>query len=388
MKSIAYPGNAQLQGVFNVAQNSGQQFIQRFRAAQPINLMPGQSFLLPAAAWQIKVGRYSKVQYYDTNSARWRNNPASPGDVVQVNSDGTNQRVINDTGCPQGSIITNVGAGNATNGYNTVGVTVSAGSSTWSTLVGGSINVNVTITTAGNYSLAPLIFWTPAGNQTTPFIEPQFNCTIGANGNIVTVSCVDQGAGLTAAGNLVVVQQPGDTNPGGAVLTMNATLTNSGNLTALWPATPGANGNTGLFSLPTLTFNVGGGMAATVIMNWTIRGAANASNQGANYGASQPILVLTANAIANVSANALVANSVHDFELWPPRMAWLSGNSAANGTVNNENVVVNDAGFNLQAIPLLAVIPANVGISANISQAVFTAQVGGIGNDTSYIQAM
>jgi hypothetical protein len=308
--------------------------------------------------------------------------------MLTVVSDGTNQRIINDTGCPQGSIITNVGAGNATNGYNTVGVTVSAGSSTWGTLVGGSINVNVTITTAGNYALAPLIFWTPAGNQTVPFIEPQFRCTIGANGNIVTVSCVDQGAGLTAAGNLVIVQQPSDTNPGGGVLTMNATLTNSGNLTALWPLTPGANGNTGLYSLPTLTFNVGGGMAATVIMNWTVRGAANASNQGANYGVSAPVIILTANGVANVSANAMVANSVNDFEMWPPRMAWLTANSAANASVNNENVVIQDAGFNLQAVPILAVLAANSGACANISMATFTAQVGGIGNDTSYIQAV
>lgn len=386
---IGYSGQTQLQPNMNLAQNGSQSNILRTRNAIPLSLMPGQVFILPAGDWQVSIGKYSTLQWYDTNAATWRNAPNSPGYQGVVQSDGTNARIANTTGCPVGAVITNVGAGNATNGFNTIGVTISAGNSTWNTLVGGSVNVNVNVTTAGNYGLPPLLVWTPAANQTLPYRAPQFNCTIQANGNIATVSVLDQGAGLTAVGTINIIQQVGDTNPGGGVVNIGGNaLANSGNLTALWPATPGQNGNVGLQSVPTFTFNIGGGLAATAIMNFAVTGAANASNQGANYGTSQPIVILAANGVANVSANAQVANTVNDFELWsPPRMAWLSGNSAANGTVNNQNVVVVDSGYGFQAIPLLAVFAGNSGIAANISQAVLTAQVGGI-NDMSYIQAI
>ena len=72
-----------------------------------------------------------------------------------------------------------------------------------------------------------------------------------------------------------------------------------------------------------------------------------------------------------------------------PRMAWLTGNSCSTGVLGNGNVQVQDGGFGLQAIPIMAAIPANSnGNGAGASgwvQGVFVAQVGGV-TDTSYLQ--
>lgn len=395
---IGYRGASQLQPSVDLAQNANQQYIVRLRQGLPVSLMPGQVFILPAGQWQVVCGRYTLPQWYDTNRGMWRNFTVQPGQTTVMSSDGTNMRIANLTGCPIGALITNVGAGNATNGYNTIGVTISAGNSTWGTLVGGSVNCNCNITAAGNYGLPPLIFWSPGANQTLPYIPPQFNCTIQANGNLATVSVVDQGAGLTSTGTLTVVQQPGDTNPGGGtVIIAGNNLTNSGNLTALWQLTPGQNGNVGLKSLPTFTFNVGGGMAATVIMNWCVTDIVGIACVGANYGNAQPLLIVSANAVAGTAsvtwggagnANSQVANSVQDYEMWPSRMAWINGNSNAAAQASNANIIINDAGFGHQAVPILCVIPCNANqATQNVGQGVFTAVVSGV-SDTSYIQAL
>lgn len=386
---IGFKGDAQLQPAVDLSQNAGQQYIYRMRQGMNVSLQPGQTFLFPAGEWQVALGRYSSLQWYDTNRALWRSFPTQSASFHIVSSDGSNFRLANTTGCPIGAVITHVGAGNATNGYNTVGVTVSAGNSTWGTLVGGSVNTTVTVNGNANFGAAPIILWTPAANQTIPYIAPQFTACINANGTINTVVCIDQGAGLTAPGTLTAIQQPGDTNPGmpaNANIALQANLTNSGNLTALWPLTYGANGNGGLTSVPTFTFNIGGSMAATAIMDFTVTGLTGTANAGGNFGNVQPFTVISANGVANVTANAQVSTSQQDFETWMPRMAWLSSNSNAAGNASNGNVVVIDGGKNLQAIPAMTAIPQNSNVTMGPS-AVFTAVVGGV-VDTSYIQLL
>lgn len=398
INQIGFPGAKQNTPRLNFGQNSGQQYIAPLYAAMPMTLLPGQTFILPATQWQVACGRYTLVQWYDTNSFRWRNFTTQPGQMTTVSSDGTNYRIANTTGTPVAAVINNVGASNATNGYNTIGVTISAGNSTWGTLVGGSLNTTLTLTSNGNYSLAPLALWTPAANQTYPFIPPTFCFSVTANGNITGANVVNMGAGLTGAGNLTLIQQPGDTSPGGAVVTMNATLTNSGNLTALWPLTPG----TEVTAVPTFTFNVGGSMAANAIMNFTVTGLANSvGNVGANYGNAQPVIFISANGrISGVGATfspsgvggnscTQITNPDYDINFTQPRMAWLTGNSCSTGVLGNGNVQVQDGGFGLQAVPIMAAIPANsngngTGASGWV-QGAFVAQVGGV-RDTSYLQ--
>ena len=118
---------------------------------------------------------------------------------------------------------------------------------------------------------------------------------------------------------------------------------------------------------------------------------------GANAGNAQPIFIMAANGVAGTAsvtfggagnANALVANSVQDYESWPVRNCWLSSNSNAAAQASNANLTIIDAGFGFQAIPILATIYANANqAQQNVGQAVFTAVVSGV-QDTSYIQAM
>lgn len=391
MSKIGFGGITQLTPALDFAQNAGQQYVYRMRQGFAMPLLAGQTFLFPAGRWIVRAGRYTNVQWYDTTRGAWRDYDTQPP-AGHYESDGTNLRLANTTGTPVGCVITNVGAGNATNGYNTIGITVSSGSSTWGTLVGGSLNMNVTLGTAtganGNYALAPLILWTPAGNQTTPYIAPSFTAAVAANGNITSITVRDQGAGLTAPGTLTAVQQPGDTNPGGANLTgvLGANLVNSGNLTAMWPLTPG----TGLTAVPTFTFNLGGGLAATALMDWTVTGF-TVTTAGANIGVSKRLVVISGNGLVAATANIQVgAANVGDRNriFAAPRMAWLATTSEANGNLSsNANVLIQDAGKNIQAIPDLVTLVGNANGSGTNALPVLVAEVGGI-TDETYVQML
>lgn len=386
INQIGYPGAQQLNGRINFQQNAnGAQVIGNARTI-PVVLQPGQQFVLPAGQWIVNTGRYTDIQTYDSVAYRWRAVPTQPGTAHVISSDGVNFRISNSTGTPIGAVISNVGNGNATNGYNTVTVTASSGSSTWATLVGGSLNTTVTVTAGGNFSLPPILVWQPAGNQTFPFVPPEFCCNIASN-TINTVTVNYPGSGLTGTGTLTAVAQQNDpiTAPGNATLTFNATLTNSGNLTAIWPLTQG----TEVTSLPTLSFNIGGTMCANVIMDWTCQNY-TVTSCGFNYGNAKPVVVLTGNGIAGHTQATALTGTSYTTKVAMPRMAWLSTTSDANSNIsNNGNVVVVDAGKNLQAIPFLVVIPGNAngtGPNGN-NPAVLTASVGGI-TDTTYLTAI
>lgn len=381
---IGYKGASQPRPRLDVSQPSGgPQTIARIDQILPVVLQPGQSFVLPVGQWSIACGRYTDVQWYDSTAFRWRNYPTQPGQNTVMSSDGTNFRIANTTGTPIGAVISNVGNSNAPNGYNTVSATISAGSSTWGTLVGGTLNTTVTVTNCGNFSLPPILVWQPAANQTYPYIPPEFCCNISSN-QIGTVTVNYPGAGLTAAGTLTAVNQPGDTNPGNATITLNSTLTNSGNLTAIWPLTQG----TEVTSLPTFTFNIGGTMCANVLMDWTVTGF-TVSSSGFNYGATKPVTILTGNGVAGHTQAANLTGTSYTTKLAMPRMAQISAITEANSNVSNGNITIIDQGKNLQAIPYLVVIPSNAngaGPNGN-NPAVLTAVVGGV-TDTTYLSAL
>lgn len=381
-EKIGYPGANQITPRVNFQQPGvGSQLISRQFTALPICLNGGEVFVLPPGNWLVQAGRYTDLQMFDPWAQRWRNYSTQPGEMTAVPSDGANFRLANTTGCPVGAIINNVGNGNYANGYNTVTVTPSAGNSTWGTLVGGSVNTTVTVTTGGNFTQNPIIVWTPAANQTLPFIEPTFYANINNNGTINTVTVQYGGAGLAAPGTITAIQQITDTGTGGAVLTLGANLTNSGNLIAMWPITLG-NTQT---STPTLTFGTGTANA-NVIMNYTVTGVA-VGQAGANLGVSMPILVLSANGVTAVTAqNAAITGNDLGTSINYPRMAWLLSNSQSNATGNTTTVTIQDAGFHLQAVPSLVAIAQNANSSTN-TPVVYTATVGSI-VDTSFGQVV
>lgn len=211
--------------------------------------------------YNVNLGTSCELQALDSGSRQWKRIGVGPAEAAFVSADGTNLRIANTTGTPTSATITNAGSG-YTNGYNTLTVTPSTGGSTWNTIVGGSINTAIAITSGGaNYTAVPVIVFDPPANQgSAPYVLPTATCTL-SGGAINAVTVVNAGAGLVSKPTIRVIPQ--DSTGGGAVLTVNDTLTGSGTLTALFPATYG----TSLATAPTLSFNPASTTAATAVLN-------------------------------------------------------------------------------------------------------------------------
>lgn len=303
--------------------------------------------------FSVKVGAYTDIQFYDATLGIWRNFSGNDGSPSVVNSDGTNYRLANTTGCVIGANITNAGTG-LTNGFNTVTVTPSAGASTWNTIVGGAINTTVTISSAGSgYTLPPiLLVKPPAGQGQTPFVPATLTCTISA-GAINAVTVTNQGAGYVSAPSIVVINQAGDTTGNGGVLTVNATLAGSGQLTWMGPSYNG----TPLTAVPTFTFSPASTIAATAIMNFTLTGY-TVTTAGAGLGTSLPFLATAVSTLATATASAWT-NSFTDNGLTIQRPAIVYGTSTSGGASQTGGVIM-DAGYGFPGVPTLFVTPTNL----------------------------
>lgn len=358
-----------------------------------IQLAAGEVYMIPAGTYHCCPGPFTSLQYADPISStssisatttsltgqRWvtinGENSLAP---LHLDSDGANFRLANLSGCAVGALITNSGA-SYTNGIGATAtgltVTASAGSSTWCPVVGGAINSTVTITAGGTgYLLPPILLVSPppAGG-----IPATMTCTI-SGGAINAVTVVNQGAGYTAAPTVTVLNDPRDTAGSGGILTVNATLTNSGGLTALYPLTHG----TVQTSVPTFTFAPASTTAATMIMNFTVTGFTVGAG-GSTYGNAQPFGLFSIGGIVSGTRASNVAGPINDTLLTQPRMAMISGTSTAGGAIQTTGAVVVDPGFGFQAIPSLGVLPAGNALPTVIAQA--TATVGGT-SDQTYLQ--
>lgn len=351
-------------------------------------LSPGESFILPSGQgvvgtfgstasqftgftlsgqYLVNIGPYLCLQVYDALLQVWRDY-AYGGVPAFFSSDGTNYRVANTTGTPVGALITNAGTA-LTNGFNTVAVTPSAGSSTWNTIVGGAINSTVTITTAGTlYTKPPVLqFVPPAGQGSTPYILPTGYCTI-SGGAINAVTVTNIGAGLVAAPSIVVINQSGDTTGSGGVLTVNATLASSGTLLWMAPSYVG----TGLTAVPTFTFSPASSIAATAIMNFTVTGI-TVGTAGAGYGNAQPFAVITAGQL--VAGTAANTNPLWQKGIIFPRNVSIQGVSTAGGAITATGLLTADAGYGFQDVPNLFILAGGSGLAT--TQGAATATVGG-----------
>ena len=100
-----------------------------------VSLNAGETFLLPSGTFWVRPGPYTFLQWLDPVTNIWRVTPAAATDVHYIDSDGTNYRLANTTGCAIGAVITT--GGTATTYTNGIGatatgltVTASSGSST------------------------------------------------------------------------------------------------------------------------------------------------------------------------------------------------------------------------------------------------------------------
>ena len=389
----------------------------------PISLPAGQSFILPAGQgiqgtwggsgaianqvtgsiltgqYMVTTGPYSVLQFLDPILGIWRNF-AGPNTFTPISSDGTNFRIANSTGCPVGAVITNAGS-SLTNGFNTVTVTPSAGASTWNTIVGGAINTTVALsgTIAGTYSVPPntsstvtactggsgytkppiLVFVPPAGQGSTPYILPTATCTI-SGGAINAVTVVNQGAGLVAAPYINVLNAPGDTTGGGAVLGVNLTLAGSGTLLWMGPSYYG----TAVTAVPTFTFSPASTIAATAVMNFSVTGV-SVANAGVAYTSGSGFQIVSSGAAPNSSGSALSAANTNPFtstgQLYPRPFA--ASGILSGTTLTLAQILIQDFGFGYQGVPLLGVVTS--GTAAPTTIANVTATVGGV-SDTSLLQ--
>jgi hypothetical protein len=357
-----------------------------------VTLGAGEVFNIPPGTWWVKSGPYTFLQWADPFGQQWKIRPCAKEDTVFVESDGSNWRLANTTGCPIGAVITTGGATNPyTNGIGTaatgVTVTPSAGGSVWVPVVGGAVSLTLATstgtTTAGTgYNFPPIcvVDAPPAGGlQATAIVTSLSTGTIP----VANVQVINQGAGYLSAPKVTFIPDPreasatvpGPTNNAVVVLTLTAT----GQLTGLYPVAHGSAQTT----VPTLTITTATTTAqATVVMNFTVT-AYGYTSAGASLGAGT-LVVSTSNTIS-ASTNFLT-NPLHNgVQLTFPRPARIVA-AIAGGLITTAGQVVEDGGLGIQQIPSTVVIPVQTTTATvgPITQVAPT--VGGV-TDTSYIQS-
>jgi hypothetical protein len=338
-----------------------------------ITLAGAQAYLIPSGQYWGQIGPYTAVEWYDSNAGLWRVQPSANSASRYIVSDGTNWRLINRTGCPVGAVITSAGSS-----YTSAPtVTASSGGSVWRAVVGGAINTTVTVTTGGAYNYVPSLVFSPppAGGITAT------GYAVLSGGAINSVTVTNAGAGYSTAPTITVVQDPRDTAAGGATLTVNATLAQSGKITAVLCTDPGS---VALTSTPTLTFTGGGGSAAaaTVVMNYTVTGITVATG-GAVYGNAQPFLVTSNGGVSTATPDSGDVNPAIEKGIIFPRPFIGSGTSTSAGAVTSTGFVIADAGYGFETTPNLFVVAGGSGLPTTTAQV--TATVGAT-VDTSYLQ--
>lgn len=341
-----------------------------------LTLGPGEVWNIPPGTFWIKAGYYTFLQFLDPVVNTWKIRPTAKDDVVFIDSDGTNYRLANTTGCVAGAVITT--GGTATTYTNGIGatatgltVTASSGASTWVPVVGGAISATLTTGTAGSGYLYPPIVLIDAppqgGLQATAYVTGLSTGTVP----IANITVTNQGAGYTTAPTITFVNDPRDTAGTGAACTV--TLTATGQLTGLYPS----NHGTPLTGAPTLSMSAGNA-AATALMNFTITGYA-VTTGGSSIGAFY--VTTTSNKLA--AQTLPVVNPMHAENTTFPRPARIYS-TLSGGVIQTTGVVVEDGGLGIQQVPTGLAVYAITSTTAVVPQ-IGTPTVGGI-VDTSYVQ--
>ncbi|MDE2096572.1 MAG: hypothetical protein KGL39_04940 [Patescibacteria group bacterium] len=235
-----------------------------------IALNSGQAFVLgPEPGWYaINVNKYHTIQQFDPITGTWRSvGSSNEGSFVEtVWSDGVNYRVVNQSGCVVGALLTNAGS----NYTSAPLVTPTPAGSIWKAIVGGAVSTTVTVTNGGiGYTYPPIVTFSPppqgGGIQATGY------ATL-TSGVVSSITVVDQGAGYLSPPQITLTNDPreGLNNiASGYNAAAVASLTGAGTVTAVLMLDHGPGNQS---AITTLAFSGGGGSsaAATAIMNWAI----------------------------------------------------------------------------------------------------------------------
>lgn len=376
-----------------------------------VTLGAGECWVFPPGTWAIKTGPYTFLQWLDPVAASasltagvsgqtspsgvvglWRVKPTAAEKETIIDSDGSNYRLANTTGCVVGAVITTGGTAPYTNGIGQTAtgctVTISAGASKWVPVVGGAVSLTLSTstgtTTAGTgYNFPPIcvIDAPPVGGmQATAIVTSLSTGTIP----VANVQIINQGAGYTTAPNVTFIPDSRELNASTPGPTANAvvvlTLTATGQLTGLYPYDSGS----ALTSVPTLTMTSGSvTAAATAIMNFTVTGQGAYTTGGSSLGSLE--LVSVSNTIA-ASTNYLT-NPLHNgVQVTFPRPARIMATLSSGVASSTTGTTLEDAGLGIQQVPSMVPVYSITSTTAVVPQP-GTPTVGGI-TDTSFVQML
>lgn len=333
-----------------------------------VSLAAGETFTFPPGTFNVAAGPYTFIETLDPILGIFRpvNGLAGVAGSIQIESDGTNYRLANMTGCAVAARVTTVGSG-----YTSAPVVTTSGTSaaTWKAIVGGAISQTVTVTTAGVYAYAPTLIIPPppAGGVPASAIA-----TISA-GVINAVTVINQGAGYVTAPPIIIVPDARDTaSAGGGVLT--TTLTGSGTITAVVRQNHGI----AVTAVPTLTFTGGGGSsaAASVLLCATSTGI---TFSGPSHGGNGSLVLIPGSGVPP-SAGAVI-NPAIDTGWYLPRMGY---GASQTGALTAATIIDGGLGQYWNGVTITPINVYNSDGTISAATTLSTNTFGGV-TDTSFI---
>lgn len=345
------------------------------QATNQITLKAGTAWTVPPGPFLLNIGQYSSLQLRDpVTNTFLPDGPAGAG-LRYVVSDGTNYRVVNQSGCPVGAIITTAGSGMSASAPPTV-TPDGTGGSTWVPIIGGALNTSVTVQTGGqNYTYAPTVVISapsmgPGVSPSGPGLQATAYCTL-TNGAVSSVTITNQGAGYQTPPTISFVNDARDSTGSGASAV--CTLTGAGTLTGLVVSDFGKP----VTAVPTLTFSAGGS-AATVIMDWTVT-AATLTNAGSGYVHSSYVRITSTGGL--VAGSSILTNPASTTGLFVPRHTDIHIATDSSGILQTGQIVQDGGRF--QATPVLKIIDEMIVGGPATTAAQLTPVMGGA-NDTLF----
>ena len=339
-----------------------------------LSLPPGGTVVLPPGLQMVTPGQYSKVQIKDPVTGVWTPYCTVDNNAPKfINSDGTNYRVANRTGCIIGVLVNNGGTG------FTSAPAVAAtgdGAATFTAIVGGAVSALIPAAggSGAGYTYPPIV---NISVPPAPGVPATAVCAV-SGGVITGFTIVNPGAGYTIAPTVTIVPNPTDPTIGTVTnASVTAQLSYVGVVTAI------LIGNHGLpqTAVPALSVTGGGGSGAlaTAVMDFVVTGY---SVNPAGSGYIAPVNIMTSGGL--ITSSAAASNSpIVSSALLIPRNANI--NAVVNGPAlsGGGSTAIIDGG-EFQAPPLAFAIGAQ-NSAASVASAVITLTVGGV-NDTVYIQ--
>lgn len=329
-------------------------------ATNILTLAPGEALPIRAGRFMIDPGKYGSVQYLDPVTQLWTLlRDANASQSLNVWSDGFNLRVANLTGCPVSAVITN--GGNNAYVQGTTVVTPSAGNSTWQPIVGGAVNLTVSITSVtggaqggSGYGIAPLVFFDA---PPSPGVQAT-GVAVLSSGSVSSITVTNQGAGYTIAPGIAIFPNPADPNyTSGSIVTAAAvcSLTGAGSVTAVICTNSGAP----VASTMSLTITGAGASATANPLFLQTTTSVTVGNAGAGYGT---FTALTTTGGGNTVASPSFTNPVIQLYEFVPRQAQIALAMSGTGITSVTSIV--DGGLFLST-PIAA--PITNGIVTTIS---------------------